>query len=307
MQAFPPSLIATARRQFGLLTVDDFQIAGVSQHVRSAAISAGVLAPVHRTVFVLTSHEQTFEQRCAAACLAVPDAALSGPTAGRLLGLRRVTTNDVHVVANRMIKLNDVVAHRTNFWRPLDIDRRGPLRILKPARLACDLASFLDDEGLESVIEQLIDRRWVQIDAMRDLARQFMASGRNGTARLGRVLDHRPNWRRPVGSDLELRLLRVLEQRGLSLSNQVRVTLDTGRDVLIDLADPVIKFGIEVDHVTWHGGRLDAQRDKVRDRMLTRQGWTIVRVTDDDIERRFAATVDQLVEIADIARARASA
>src|SRR6476469_3902078 len=88
-----------------------------------------------------------------------------------------------------------------------------------------------------------------------------------------------------------------MRRRGFDLETQVPVLLDNGREVHLDLAIPPLKFGIEVDHVTWHGGRLETQRDKVRDRELMRLGWTVPRVTDEDLSRRLDQTVQQLVDI----------
>ena len=104
------------------------------------------------------------------------------------------------------------------------------------------------------------------------------------------MLDSRRDWLKPVDSDLELRVWRGLADRGHQLSRQVTVRLDTGGTARLDLGDVEMRLGIEVDHVTWHGGRLDAQSDKRRDRLLLRLGWTVVRVTDEDIEQRFVAT-----------------
>lgn len=302
MAPLPRSALATARVQYGLLSVADLNRTAVSSRTRAGALDSGQLSKVHRNVYRLTSHEETFEQRCVAACLAAPHAALSGPAAGRLMGLRKVSTNDVHVISKRTVMLVGVVAHRTTLLTPADIHQRGPLRLLRPARLACDLASFLDDDDLESVIEQMLDRRMFQLSTVRELAHGFVRSGRDGSARLARVLDGRPNWRRPVDSDLELRLSRALRGRGLDLVPQFGVLLDSGREVRIDLAVPALKFGIEVDHVTWHGGRLDTQRDKIRDRELMRLGWTIARVTDEDVSRRLEATAQQLMDIAGVLR-----
>ena len=55
----------------------------------------------------------------------------------------------------------------------------------------------------------------------------------------------------------------------------------------LDGADRGRRFGVEVDHVTWHGGRLAAQRDKWRDRQLMRIDWVVARVTDEDLQQRF--------------------
>lgn len=306
MQPLTREALAVARTQYGLVTVDDLRDARVSKRARELAVGSGLLTIVHRGVYRTATQHETFEQRCVAACLAAPHAALSGPTAGRLFGLRKVGTNDVHVISRRTVVLTGVVGHRTNFLHAADIEVRGPMRLLKPARLACDLASYLDDDDLESVLEQMLDRQMTKLETLRDVARRFIVSGRNGSARIARVLDGRPTWRRPLESDIELRLLRALTRHGLDLVPQVQVTLDNGRVIRIDLGDPSMKFGVEVDHVTWHGGRLESQRDKVRDRELMRLGWTVPRVTDDDVTRRLDETVRQLLDIAASVRARAA-
>ena len=75
------------------------------------------------------------------------------------------------------------------------------------------------------------------------------------------------------------------------LEPQVRVDLGGGIRLVLDFADPTVRFGVEVDHVTWHGGRVAAQRDKWRDRQLMRIDWVVVRVTDEDLGHQFNSTV----------------
>ena len=305
MQQLPRPLLAAVREQLGLLTVEDLHRFGVSRRYRRHLVESGLLIGVHRGVFRFGSHPVTFEQRCLAALLFAPDAVLSGPTAARIWGLRRVMTDDVHVLARRTIHVSTINAHQTDLLRDADVVVHRDLRVLGPARLLCDLAWHLDDAGLESVFEQMLDRRMLSVDVARRAARAFCTRGRPGSVRLTRVLESRAAWLRPADSDLEVRLHRALAAAGLELERQVVVELDSGV-VAIDLADRGLKLGVEVDHVTWHGGRLDAQRDKRRDRELTRQGWTMSRVTDEDIDRRLHETVGQLVEIAALLRARAS-
>ncbi len=307
MSSLPRPLLARARVQQGLVTVGELDACGVVGRSRSRAVHAGLLVPVHRGVYRIASHEITFEQRCLAAFLAAPDAVISGPSAGRLYGLRKTGTNDVHVLAGRTINLPGVVSHRTNLLGSNDVVDHGRLRILRPARLVCDLAIFLSDDDLESVIEQVLRRRMTSLSVLRSVARSFMACGRNGTSRLARVLDSRPDWIRPPDSDLEVRVLRALRGSGLDVRPQVPVLLDDGSIVHIDVADPSTRFGVEIDHIEWHGGRLDVQYDKIRDRALMRLGWIVPRVTDDDLRHRFAQTIDQVVEIARVAGAKVAA
>jgi very-short-patch-repair endonuclease len=304
MFLLPRDLHATARTQFGLVTVEQLNQAGVRGRRRMAAFNEGQLVPLFDGVYRLASHPDSFDQRCLAAILAAPGACLSGPTAGRLYGFRKVYTTDVHLLAWNTIELPGVAAHRSSFLRPADITTWGRLRILRPARLICDLARFLSHEDLESVIEQAIDRSLVDMALMRDIARLFARPGRDGSARLARVLDHRADWLRPADSHLEVALSRSLRSRGVQLVPQYSVQLDDGEVVRLDLAVPELRFGIEIDHVTWHGGRLDVQRDKRRDRRLMLVGWTVARVGDEDVTRRLATTTDELVRIIDDLRRR---
>jgi very-short-patch-repair endonuclease len=64
-----------------------------------------------------------------------------------------------------------------------------------------------------------------------------------------------------------------------------------------DVAIPDLKWAVEVDHVTWHGGRFDAQRDKARDRQARRIGWQVERVTDQELRESFDTCIDELAEL----------
>ncbi|MAT05037.1 MAG: hypothetical protein CL424_08340 [Acidimicrobiaceae bacterium] len=250
-------------------------------------------------MYRIGSHAESFEQRSKAALLAAPDAALAGPTAGRHWKLRTVWTEDVHILALRAIKLDGVHTHRTDLLRSSDVVEKYGVRLLAPARLLCDLARFLDDAELESVFEQMLDRQLITVGSARKLARRFRRPGRPGSQEIARLLDGRPEWLKPVGSDLELRVWKALAKAGHVLERQVEIDIEDGRTVRLDLALRECRLAIEIDHTTFHGGRLDVQGDKRRDRLLVALGWTVVRVTDEDISRRFASTVAELVRLLD--------
>ncbi|MEZ5295944.1 MAG: DUF559 domain-containing protein [Ilumatobacteraceae bacterium] len=299
MRPLPRELLAEASRQHGLVTAVLLDRHGYSGRARQQSIDAGALVRLHRGVYRLGSHPETFELRCRAALLAAPDAVLSGPTAGKYWNLRGVATDDVHLIARRAIALDGVHAHRTDLLRPADVIDRFGVRLLRPPRLLCDLARFLDAASLESILEQMLDRKDLTVRTARSMARRFCRPGRPGSLEVARLLDSRPEWLKPAGSDLELRVWRSLASAGHVLERQVAVELDDGRTVRIDLASRPLRLGIEVDHRRWHDGRLDVAGDKRRDRLLTAIGWTVVRVTDEDIEQRFAATIAELVSLLD--------
>ncbi len=295
----PSNVLTHARLQHGIVSRAQLDAAGVTRRRRTELIGSRFLEPVHSGVYRLGSHDVGFEQSCVAVCLALPDAVVSGPSAGRLLGLRRMPTGPVHVVTKaRPTELKGVVVHRTTTLGQADWTMRDDgVRVLRPVRLAADLARFLDDHDLESVLEQLIDRGLASIPALHACGRRLAGPGRDGIRRFGRVLNGRPAWNKPKDSDLEVRLFRALAANGVALEIQVRIDLGDGHWLHLDGADRARRFGVEIDHVTWHGGRLATQHDKWRDRQVMRIGWLVARVTDEDIERRLSSTVDELCEI----------
>ena len=295
----PAETLAQARIQYGLLTRAQLDAAGLSTRHRTYLFEGRFLVPVHKGVYRLGSHDVGFEQACLGACLACPELVVSGPSAGRLIRLRSMPTGSVHVLTGaRAVRLSDVVVHHTTTLAKGEWTTRADgIRLLRPVRLAADLARFLDDHDLESVIEQMIDRGLVSIPALYACGRRLAGRGRDGSRRFARVLDGRPAWSKPKDSDLEVRLFRALAENGVVLETQVSIDLGGGRSLHLDGADRGRRFGVEVDHVTWHGGRLAVQRDKWRDRQLMRIDWVVAWATDEDLRQRFASTVAELVEI----------
>lgn len=300
MSHLPTAVLAGGRTQHGLVTTNQLTDAGVSDYRRRQLVATRMLIEVHRNVYRFAAAPDTFEQRCLAACLAVPDLVISGTSAGRLWGLRRMATGPVHAMVKlRALELGEVIVHRTNrLDRAVDISVRADgIRVLSIPRLVFDLARFLDDDDLESVLEQVLDRRLIDVLALFAASRRLRHVGRNGSARFGRVLGRRPAWTKPAQSDYEIRLLRALRRRGVQLEPQHLVHLPDGSPVHLDGGDPSRRFGVEVDHITWHGGRLVSDYDKWRDRQLTRIGWTVPRIPDSAIDRDLDRTVDELAEI----------
>lgn len=110
-------------------------------------------------------------------------------------------------------------------------------------------------------------------------------------------MSRRADWQKPAGSGLELRVLRALERLGIVLVRQHALELPNGLTIHPDGADPAIRWALEVDHVTWHGGRFDAQRDKTRDRQARLIGSQLDRVTDQDLATDFAGAFRELVQL----------
>lgn len=59
-----------------------------------------------------------------------------------------------------------------------------------------------------------------------------------------------------------------------------------GKEYILDGAFPDIKLAVEADGEIWHNNPNKIQSDRDRDISLSRQGWTVLRFTDKEIEKQ---------------------
>lgn len=304
--SLPAAVVDHLRAHHGVAAVETFVHLGVSPTQVRRMTEAGLLERVHRQVYIIRSSPLTFMARCVAACAAHPDLVITGLSAGRIWELRKLglplepPAGEV-LTATAPVRgapsLSGVRIRRSNDLRLSDLVRRDDgIRVATPARTWFDLGAQVGDRAFESITEQVIDR-YCTVPTLWATRRRLAGRGRDGAARVNRVLDARPAWHKPADSDLEVRVLRALRDRGLDLVPQHRLALRNGSVAFIDAADPLLRWGVEVDHVTWHGGRFDAQADKARDRQAGLLGWRIERVTDDEVARNLEAVADELIEL----------
>jgi hypothetical protein len=225
------------------------------------------------------------------------------PTAGLAWALRkspRVAETHVAIHEGRRIDpIPGLIINRTCYLPELDIVRRKDgIALTSPPRTVFDAARWLDDDDLESLIEDGLHRRYFVIPTLQDLGRRMCSRGRPGSKRFREILDRRDPTRSPVASDYELRLERALRKRGFPpLQRQCRLVLGDGSVIHPDLGIPERGFYIEVDHRYWHDGRLPSANDSRRDLEIAALGHHVERVSDVAIDRHLDATVNALWQI----------
>jgi hypothetical protein len=97
-----PAAHAVFARQHGVASTRQLVDAGVSLRQIQRLQRHGDLELVLRGAYRTPSVPITELSRCAAVCLARPDVAIAGPTAGRLWGFRRLPPDQrIHVIAPR--------------------------------------------------------------------------------------------------------------------------------------------------------------------------------------------------------------
>ncbi len=199
-----------------------------------------------------------------AACAADPEVIITGTAAGRLWGFHHIGRPDVPmalVAHARSPITRGVLLRRTNLLDDTDrVERDDGIRIASPPRAWFDCARDLGDEHFERLTEWVLDHHTTMPTLWR-MASRMSARGRTGAARVNRVLSLRSDWQRPADSGLELRVLKALERRGVNpLVRQYPLRLIDGTVIHLDGAVPELRWAVEIDHVTWHGGRFDTQR-----------------------------------------------
>ena len=301
MAPISPALAASIARRHGVVTVEALVADGTTLNTIKPLVRDGTLVRTHHGVPRVATSPDTFESRCVAACARDDELVISGVAAARLWAFRHVWVTDtpIGLVAHDRTPIrNGVVLRRTNRLDDTDVVLRPDgIRVASPPRAWFDCARDLDDERFERLTEWLLDHHTTMPTLWR-LTGRMATRGRPGLGRVHRVMSRRSDWQRPAGSGLELRVLLALEARGVGpLVRQHRLVLANGLTIHVDGASPSVRWALEVDHVTWHGGRSDAQRDKGRDRGARRLGWQVDRVTDLELAEDFDGAIHELVEL----------
>jgi hypothetical protein len=92
-------LAGLVARRHGVVTANELIADGFPHRAITHHVATGALIRVHNGVYRFATSPDTFESRCAAACLADPNAIITGVAAARLWSFRHVWTADVpHVL-----------------------------------------------------------------------------------------------------------------------------------------------------------------------------------------------------------------
>lgn len=300
MPRFSADLLEVAAAHHGVLTTREMLADGVTRYAIAHLSQERILQRLHNGVYLLASSPFSFEARCVAACQADREAVITGPAAGRLWEFRHVfrpRVPEVLVRHDRTPITAGVTLRRTNVLTDDDVvSRNDGIRVASPPRAWFDCAVHLGDEKFEMLTEWVLDRH-DDVATLYRTVRRLDTRGRPGLARVHRVLSQRPSWQKPAQSGLETRVLSALRRAGLTgLTNQHPIRLPNGVVIHADIADPAIGWALEIDHVTWHGGRFEAQRDKARDRQARKAGWLVDRVTDQALADHFTREIADVVE-----------
>jgi len=289
-------------RQHGAASVEQLLATGLSLREVRHLQRSGDLELVLRGAYRTPSAPITESSRSAAVCLARPDVAIAGPTAGRLWGLRRIPSDRrIHVIAPRASQpavVRWVVPYRTDACHEHDIVIRGDgIRITSRARTAFDLSRWLEPDDLLSVVEQVIRDGRLSDGDLLAVAVDWLSPQRPWVRRFLQALDRRlPGG--PAESHPEVRVADALHNAGVRrLVRQHHIELPGYGAARFDLAVPDLRWAIEVDLHPTHRESAGSTSDDRRDRAAATIGWITTRIDEHDYRHRFNERIAEVAAI----------
>ena len=300
MAIFTTESLEFLRTHHGVATSFELQQCGLSAPTVRSLVEAGNLVAVVKGVYRIPAVALDESARCAAICAAHPDVGISGPTAGRLWGLRRLPRDQrIHVLAppaSHPTVSSWVVPYRTAAFHPEDVVRRPDgIAVTSRGRTALDLARFVSVTDLLSIIEQVLRDGKLDDNDLRTVAVDWMSPQRPWIRRFLELVDGRLRGG-SAESHGEAVLGLALDSAGLiGLERQHRIDLPGYGPARFDLAVPSVRLAIEVDLHPTHSETAGRRSDTARDVAAGELDWTVERVIDDHFGANLPATVRRIL------------
>jgi very-short-patch-repair endonuclease len=290
----PPdaALAELARRQWGVVSVEQLRALGFGRSAVTRRVRAGRLHRLYLGVYAVGHVHLGREGRRLAAVLACGEGAvLSHRSAAAHWGLLQTSQARVDVTARRgRRQVEGIRLHWSRSLAAQDTTTRQGIPITSIARTLLDLAATVRPDRLERALAQAERLQLYDHTAIGDVLSR--SNGHRGRAALARATAREPRLTR---SELEAIFLRLVRQAGLPepQSNLPLAAIDHPR-LEPDFYWPTHRLVVETDGWETHGTRAAFQTDRRRDAALVAAGWRVMRFTYDDVVREGSTVVRRL-------------
>jgi hypothetical protein len=239
--------------------------------------------PAAPTVYRIAGTPKTWEQRALAEVLAAgPLARLSHRAGAALWVVPGFKPNRIEITkphgANRRVGRIEI---HGSLWLPeRHVTMRGPIPVVTPARMLCDIAGQVHPKKLARAVDNCLSLNIVKIDALIRTFEEWARRGRTGSAAMREVLEPRGEGYVAPASELEALFLEFLDEFGLEHpAREVALGDDEepiGRVEMVYRDKMVL---VELDGRRNHTALLDREADALRDMRFTAAGWSVLRIT----------------------------
>jgi very-short-patch-repair endonuclease len=263
------------RRQNSAIHGRQLRAAGLTRSAIRARVARGALVAVFREVYVAGDLELLPLARESAALLSLgPASLLSHRSAAAVWGFAaKGSSIDVTVIDSHPRPRAGIAIHRVKTLHPGDTATEANLRITSPARTMIDFATEASGSELEEAFGEARAKHLIN-DAKLDQALRRSPANHPGAACIRHLLRSDPATTY-TRSKAERLLRRLLKAAGLP-EPRVNVSL---LGYTADFLWPEHELILEVDGYGSHGHRLAFERDRRRDQVHIAAGYTVIRVT----------------------------
>jgi hypothetical protein len=255
---------------------------GVSRSTISRRVATGALHVVHRGVYSLVPPAAlSQESRWVAALIAVGDGAALGRLASAALWQAiRWPPRVIDVIAPRYRRsFDDVRVYQCRGLDPRDVTTHRGIPVTTVPRTLVDLTDVLIAEELTNIIHEAAFRRRISLPAIADA--RARANGRHNLA----VLDEALRLWQLGSAGLKSRVEKAFFELVVAAGLPRPVPNLHVEGVEVDASWPGTPLIVELDgpnHLRPPNRRADASRDRI----LAAAGYTVLRFTELEIERR---------------------
>jgi hypothetical protein len=269
--------------QFGLATTGQLTELGIARSTIHRARERAAIVPVLPGVYTLAGRPLTFGSSAMAAQLYYgADSYLTGSTAAVIHGFRGMIRSYVHVATRRRSRLRTPkwVKH---LWTPgvedSDVVQRSDgFRVASGRLTLLVLASRFNDVRFAQAAEDAWHRKLITPDSFAEYVDCNRGSGHPGVRRIDAWLRRNGGRERASQSGFEFDVIQALLGAGLpEPERQHPLVLPSGELIHLDIAWPMVLFGVEPGHSWFHRGDLKSRKDEARDRACGEIGWLITR------------------------------
>lgn len=265
-----------AEANHGVVERSQLLALGLGRDQISYRLRVGRLHRIQPRVYAPGSRVLRREGECLAAVRSAgAGSALSHGTAAWLWGLRPPSRRIDLSSPRRLAPRRGVALHRRRL--PDDeLTEVDGIPVTGLARTLLDLAAAQGTAALERLLREAEFRRLDDSLSLAELVARHR--GQPGTAIAAAALGRRRVVRR-TRSELEVRFLEFLDQRGIPLPSTNALVRVDGRSYEVDCLWRRERVAVELDGVRAHGTERAFEADRERDLSLQAAGWAIGRVT----------------------------
>jgi very-short-patch-repair endonuclease len=297
-----------AARQEGVLHREQARRAGLSDRQIQWRVRTGRWERVHPGVYRQAGAPRTWWSAVQALVLWLgPDCVLSHRTAAQLHGFPRY--EDARAldltVFRRVRQPTGIRAHRTTHLGTREVTVVSGLRVTSVERTLLDLSATEATHHVQACFHHALSRKLTTLDRLETFLLRH--AGHAGVALLKVLVHHASGRGGPCESELESRVLELLEAEGLPQPVLQQRVSAGGKTRRLDFRFPGTRVVLEADGYAYHSGVDAFERDRMRANALTLKGYRVLQWTWKAMQDHPDRLLDQLRAMLEVETERRAA